>query len=133
VAASTVAAGGSAELWIGGEAGSGKTTLAAAATARLRTAGWRTVLGRCPEVHGAPAGWAWTEVLRELLDAGTPVDDGRQALAPLLHDVAAVEPGSFWLGHAVADVLSAVAGSQPLAVVLDDLHRTDGLTLELLR
>ena len=135
LAASTVASvGGSAVLWIGGEAGSGKSTLAAAATARLRAAGWRTVLGRCPEVHGAPAGWAWTEVLRELLDAGATVDDdGRQALAPLLHDVAAVEPGTFWLGHAVADVLSAVAGSQPLAVVLDDLHRTDGLTLELLR
>ncbi|TGB39506.1 transcriptional regulator [Mycolicibacterium peregrinum] len=132
-AARAVAAGNSAVLWIGGEAGSGKTTLAAAATARLRAAGWRTVLGRCPEVHGAPAGWAWTEVLRELLEAGAPADDGRQALAPLLHDVAAVEPGTFWLGHAVADVLSAVAGSQPLAVVLDDLHRTDGLTLELLR
>ncbi|OWL98747.1 transcriptional regulator, partial [Mycolicibacterium peregrinum] len=132
-AARAVAAGNSAVLWIGGEAGSGKTTLAAAATARLRAAGWRTVLGRCPEVHGAPAGWAWTEVLRELLEAGAPADHGRQALAPLLHDVAAVEPGTFWLGHAVADVLSAVAGSQPLAVVLDDLHRTDGLTLELLR
>lgn len=132
-AASAVATGNSAVLWIGGEAGSGKTTLAAAATARLRAAGWRTVLGRCPEVHGAPAGWAWTEVLRELLEVGAPADDGRQALAPLLHDVAAVEPGTFWLGHAVADVLSAVAGSQPLAVVLDDLHRTDGLTLELLR
>ncbi|WP_260508848.1 AfsR/SARP family transcriptional regulator [Mycolicibacterium farcinogenes] len=131
-AASAVAAGGSAVLWIAGEAGSGKTTLAAAATSRLRTAGWRTVHGRCPEVHGAPAGWAWTEVLRELMEPGAPADD-RAALAPLLHDGAAVEPGTFWLGHAVADVLSAVAAQQPLVVVLDDLHRTDGLTLELLR
>ncbi|MGV0771188.1 BTAD domain-containing putative transcriptional regulator [Mycobacterium syngnathidarum] len=131
-AASAVAAGGSSVLWIAGEAGSGKTTLAAAATSRLRAAGWRTVLGRCPEVHGAPAGWAWTEVLRELVDLAGSLDD-RQALAPLLHDGAVVEPGTFWLGHAVADVLSAVAAQQPLAVVLDDLHRTDGLTLELLR
>ncbi|WP_029109001.1 BTAD domain-containing putative transcriptional regulator [Mycobacterium sp. URHD0025] len=131
-AARAVVAGGSAVLWIAGEAGSGKTTLAATATGRLRTAGWRTVHGRCPEVHGAPAGWAWTEVLRELIDPqGSP--DGRQVLAPLLHDVAAAEPGTFWLGHAVADVLSAVAEQRPLAVVLDDLHRTDGLTLELLR
>ncbi|QRY46765.1 AAA family ATPase [Mycolicibacterium boenickei] len=134
-AARAVVAGGSAVLWIAGEAGSGKTTLAAAATSRLRAAGWRTVHGRSPEVHGAPAGWAWTEVLRELLDAGAPAGapGDRQALAPLLHDVAAAEPGTFWLGHAVADVLSAVAADQPLAVVLDDLHRTDGLTLELLR
>lgn len=125
-----VATGASAVLWIGGEAGSGKTTLAAAAAARLRAAGWRTVHGRCQEVHGAPAGWAWTEVLRDLLgqDAG-----GRQALAPLLHDGAAADQGTFWLGQAVADALGAVADEQPLAVVLDDLHRTDGLTLELLR
>lgn len=132
-AASTVAAGGSAVLWIAGEAGSGKTTLAGAATDRLRAAGWRTVHGRCPEVHGAPAGWAWTEVLRELMQPEAPGDNNRQALAPLLHDVAAAEPGTFWLGHAVADVLTAVAQVQPLAIVLDDLHRTDGLTLELLR
>ncbi|OBF30033.1 AfsR/SARP family transcriptional regulator [Mycobacterium sp. ACS4331] len=129
--AGAVAAGRSAVVWIGGEAGSGKTTLADAATARLRAAGWRTVLGRCPEVHGAPAGWAWTEVLRDLLESGT--DDDRVALAPLLHDGATAEPGTFWLGQAVADVVSAVADAQPLAIVLDDLHRTDGLTLELLR
>ncbi|MGX9675262.1 BTAD domain-containing putative transcriptional regulator [Mycobacterium sp. HM-7] len=128
--ARAVAAGASAVLWIGGEAGSGKTTLAAAAAARLRAAGWRTVHGRCQEVHGAPAGWAWTEVLRELVD---PADRDRQALAPLLHDGAAAEQGTFWLGQAVADALGAVADEQPLAVVLDDLHRTDGLTLELLR
>lgn len=132
-AARAVVAGGSTVLWIAGEAGSGKTTLAGVATGRLRAAGWRTVHGRCPEVHGAPAGWAWTEVLRELIEPGPPADDSRQALTPLLHDGAAVEAGTFWLGQAVADVLSAVAESQPLAVVLDDLHRTDGLTLELLR
>jgi DNA-binding SARP family transcriptional activator len=130
-AARTVAAGSSAVLWIGGEAGSGKTTLADTAVRRLRSAGWHTVHGRCPEVHGAPAGWAWTEVLRELLGQDGPGE--RQTLAPLLHDGAAAEPGTFWLGQAVADVLRAAAERRPLAVVLDDLHRTDGLTLELLR
>lgn len=130
-AARGVAAGRSAVLWIGGEAGSGKTTLAATAAARLRASGWRTVHGRCPEADAAPAGWAWTEVLRDLIDSGAAAD--RDALAPLLHDGAAAETGTFWLGQAVADVLSAVARRRPLAVVLDDLHRTDGLTLELLR
>ncbi|MDH6195327.1 DNA-binding SARP family transcriptional activator/RecA/RadA recombinase [Mycobacterium frederiksbergense] len=131
-AARAVIAGGNSVLWIGGEAGSGKTTLARAAMARLQAAGWRTVQGSCPEVDGAPAGWAWTEVLRQLVDPAMQLDD-KQMLAPLLHDGAAAEPGTFWLGHAVADVLGAVASRQPLAVVLDDLHRTDGLTLELLR
>jgi len=129
-AARAVAAGGSAVLWIAGEAGSGKTRLATAAAIRLRSAGWRAVHGRCPETHGAPAGWAWTEVLRELMDPAAPAAD---ALAPLLHDGVAADGGTFWLGQAVADVLGAAAATQPLAVVLDDLHRTDGLTLELLR
>ncbi|WP_264077702.1 BTAD domain-containing putative transcriptional regulator [Mycolicibacterium houstonense] len=131
-AARAVLTGGSTVLWIGGEAGSGKTTLARAAADRLRAAGWRTEHGRCPEVDGAPAGWAWTEILRQLVDPATSLDD-KQALAPLLHDGAGAEPRTFWLGHAVADVLGGIAGRQPLAVVLDDLHRTDGLTLELLR
>ncbi|HTM84216.1 MAG TPA: BTAD domain-containing putative transcriptional regulator, partial [Mycobacterium sp.] len=131
-AARAVIAGGSAVLWIGGEAGSGKTTLARAAAARLRAAGWRTVHGSCPEVDGAPAGWAWTEVLRQLVDPASSLGDKR-ALTPLLHEGVAAEPGTFWLGHAIADVLGAVASRQPLAVVLDDLHRTEGLTLELLR
>lgn len=131
-AARSATSGGGAVLWIGGEAGSGKTTLAAAAASRLRAAGWRIVHGRCPEVDGAPAGWAWTEVLRELVGPRVPAAD-RHALAPLLHDGVAAEAGTFWLGQAVADVLGAIARRQPLAVVLDDLHRTDGLTLELLR
>lgn len=132
-AARAVAAGAGAVLWIAGEAGSGKTTLAAAATARLRAAGWHTVHGRCPEVHGAPAGWAWTEVLRDLVEPEALAAGDRQALAPLLHDGLPADPGTFWLGQAVADVLRTVEHRRPLAVVLDDLHRTDGLTLELLR
>lgn len=126
---------GATVVWIGGEAGSGKTTLAGVAADRLRASGWRIVAGRCPEVDGAPAGWAWTEVLRDLIASdhhAAEVTD-RQALAPLLHEGGAAGPGTFWLGQAVADVLTAVARRRPLAVVLDDLHRTDGLTLELLR
>lgn len=130
--AQAVTAGSSAVLWIGGEAGSGKTTLADTAASRLRSAGWRTVHGRSPEVNGAPPGWAWTEVLRDLIDPAS-TESQRAALGPLLHDGVAAEPGTFWLGQAVADVLRSAADRRPLAVVLDDLHRTDGLTLELLR
>ena len=60
--------------------------------------------------------------------------DSRDALAPLLHTGGPVgEIGAFWTAHALADVLEQAAGRAPLLVVLDDLHRTDGLTLELLR
>ncbi|CDO10406.1 transcriptional regulator [Mycolicibacterium cosmeticum] len=120
-------------VWIGGEAGAGKTTLADAAAATLRQSGWLVTLGRCPEVDGAPAGWAWTEVLGTFRPGLDPT--AAAALAPLLHDAGAPAPegGAFWLAHTLADVLGRAASAQPLAVVLDDLHRTDGLTLELLR
>ncbi len=129
--------GGIRLVWISGEAGAGKTTVTSAAAERLRADGWMVAAGRCPEVDGAPPGWAWTEVLRHFRDSFAAADPRRiRALAPLLHDTesAADEPQSaFWTAHAVADVLGRAAVDQPVAVLLDDLHRTDGLTLELLR
>lgn len=128
---------GSRLVWIGGEAGWGKTTIAEAAAARLRSAGWTVVTGRCPEVDGAPPGWAWTEALRQVDKACLPDDPRRQeALMPLLHDGHTHDPAGsspFWTARAVADLLGRAASDGPVAVVLDDLHRTDGLTLELLR
>lgn len=130
--AATAAAGGLKVVWIGGEAGAGKTTLVDAAANRLREAGWVVAAGRSPEVDGAPPGWAWTEVLR-VFAASLSVEQA-DALAPLLHTGGPVgEIGAFWTAHALADVLEQAAGRAPLLVVLDDLHRTDGLTLELLR
>lgn len=130
--AATAATGGLKVVWIGGEAGAGKTTLVDAAANRLREAGWAVAAGRSPEVDGAPPGWAWTEVLRVF--AGSLSAEQTDALAPLLHTGGpAGEIGAFWTAHALADVLERAAGRAPLLVVLDDLHRTDGLTLELLR
>ncbi|MGY1690342.1 BTAD domain-containing putative transcriptional regulator [Geodermatophilus sp. SYSU D01105] len=102
-------------VWVAGEAGAGKTTLVEAAAARLREAGWRVAEGRCPEVDGAPPAWPWTEVARAL--GAAPLEEGT----------------AFWLARAVADRLRAAAREQPLLVVLDDVHRADELTLQLLR
>ncbi|MEZ0354843.1 BTAD domain-containing putative transcriptional regulator [Mycobacterium sp. SA01] len=128
--------GGSRLVWVGGEAGAGKTTVTGAAAARLRAAGWTVAAGRCPEVDGAPPGWAWTEVLRHFSDSFAAADQRHiRALAPLLHEADATvdDQSTFWTAHAVADVIGRSATVQPVAVLLDDLHRTDGLTLELLR
>ncbi len=130
-AAATARHDGSKVVWIGGEAGAGKTTLAGTAAATLQQAGWTVVFGRCPEVDGAPAGWAWTEVLAPFRSVLEPAEV--TALAPLLHDGPNTDAGAFWLAHTLAEVLGRAATGQPLAIVLDDLHRTDGLTLELLR
>ncbi|KRD14126.1 transcriptional regulator [Mycobacterium sp. Root265] len=135
-AAAAAVRGGLRVVWIGGEAGAGKTTVVEAAATRLRKAGWTVVAGRSPEVDGAPPGWAWTEVL-ETFTATLPPRQSA-ALAPLLHDGRAVseqtaEGTVFWIAHALAEVLGQAAERAPLLIVLDDLHRTDGLTLELLR
>lgn len=133
-AAETVEREGGRVLWVSGEAGLGKTTLVDTAAERLRAAGWAVASGRCPEVDGAPPGWAWTEVIREFVAACEP--DQVRALGPLLHDGGAANPdggGTFWLAQALAGLLGQVSTHRPLVVVLDDLHRTDGLTLELLR
>lgn len=126
---------GSRLVWLGGEAGAGKTTVAAAAATRLRADGWTVAAGRCPEVDGAPPGWAWTEVLRQFGGRATDGPQANPALSPLLHDGPRSADGhsTFWTAHAVADVMTQAAATGPVAVLLDDLHRTDGLTLELLR
>ncbi|WP_179468544.1 BTAD domain-containing putative transcriptional regulator [Mycolicibacterium vinylchloridicum] len=136
-AAREACSGGCRLVWVGGEAGAGKTTVTNAAATRLRAAGWTVAAGRCPEVDGAPPGWAWTEVLRQFSGSFAAAEPRHlRALAPLLHEAesgAADVQSTFWTAHAVADVIGRSATSQPVAVVLDDLHRTDGLTLELLR
>ncbi|GAA3454262.1 BTAD domain-containing putative transcriptional regulator [Dactylosporangium matsuzakiense] len=100
-------------VWLGGEAGAGKSTLARAFAAALADRGWPVAWGRCPEVDGAPPAWAWAEVL-----AG----DAAAADGPGLDQ--------FQLARAVSERLGA-GGS--LLVVLDDVHRADGETLQILR
>ena len=114
-AAHTVKAAGLRVVWVGAEAGAGKTTLAAVVADRLAESGWSTARGRCPEVDGAPPAWAWSEVVQSLGDA-----------APTLSS-------AFDLARAVGERLRAATRTGPLLVVLDDLHRADGATLQLLR
>ncbi|SHM93915.1 AfsR/SARP family transcriptional regulator [Cryptosporangium aurantiacum] len=133
-AADRAAAGEFRVTWVGGEPGAGKSTLAAALTTALADAGWQVLRGRCPEVDGAPPAWAWSEVVRALVEEID--DDLATRLAPLLRQepsapTSAVPP--FWLGRAVAELLATLSGSTPLLVVLDDVHRADDETLQLLR
>ncbi|MEV4457125.1 BTAD domain-containing putative transcriptional regulator, partial [Microbispora sp. NPDC049633] len=118
-------------VWLGGEAGSGKSTLADALVRRLAADGWQTVVGRCPETTGGvPPAWAWSEVLRELSATCPPEPETAARLAPLLTDDAA-PVGQFWLARAAGDYLEGVPG--PLLIVLEDVHRADEETLQLLR
>ncbi|MFI6261851.1 BTAD domain-containing putative transcriptional regulator [Micromonospora sp. NPDC051006] len=115
---------------LSGDAGAGKSALAEALTGRLAAAGWTTVWGRSPEYDGAPVAWPWRQVADELAattgiappGAGEPAD--RAEADPAM--------GRFRLHRAAAAQLSAVAGRAPVLVVLDDLHRADQGTLDLL-
>jgi len=123
-----------------GEAGVGKTSLLGRFRRTLADAGWLVVVGRCPEVEGAPPAWAWVEALGQLAQAAPPGGWSGQ-LQPLLdeHGGAAsaqgedLAAGRFRLHRAVAAWLRAAAEQgRPLAVLLDDLHAADGETLMLL-
>jgi DNA-binding SARP family transcriptional activator len=138
-------AGGTAVALIAGEAGAGKSALLRAFGGRLAGSGWRVVAGRCPEADGAPPAWAWTEALRELQAAVPPLADLVPALEPLLLDGRDPAPqparaerapsgpsGRFRLHRAVGSWLRAASAAQPLAVLLDDVHRGDAETLAVL-
>ncbi|MBB2741448.1 UNVERIFIED_ORG: DNA-binding SARP family transcriptional activator [Microbispora rosea subsp. rosea] len=131
VSAAEQAGHGFRVAWVGGDPGAGKSTLADALLRRLGDEGWRVAVGRCPEtLGGVPPAWAWSEVLRTLF-AVHPPDPGTEArLAPLVQEDSP-GAGQFRLAQAVGDYLESVPG--PRLLVLEDVHRADDATLELLR
>jgi transcriptional regulator with XRE-family HTH domain len=130
-------------VWIGGEAGVGKSTVAKALTSTLARRDWSTAWGSSPEVEGTPPAWAWADVVRGLI--GDTIAGGETAEDSDLHDrlrpllgggtPAAARPtiAPFWVARAVVDFLRRCARSRPLLVVLDDVHRAGEETLEILR
>lgn len=111
--AQTVIQHGLHVVWVSAESGAGKTALADVVADRLAAREWTVARGRCPEVDGAPPAWAWAEV------------------AQALGDPAPASGSAFELAAAVTAAVRAV--HSPLLVILDDLHRADGATLQLLR
>jgi hypothetical protein len=141
--------GGPRIVLIGGEPGGGKTRLAAEFAMAAHTAGARVCFGSCEEGVRAPYG-SWIGVLTDLLRspevdiAGALDAVDRAALARISPRLAqqlaqdrpswGQEKGStaFLLMEAVIDVLVAASSTQPLVVILDDLHWADIGTLRLL-
>jgi len=142
------AAGGRGRLvLLTGEAGIGKTSVAAQAAADADGRGTRVVWGWGWQGEGAPAWWPWVQVLRSLV-AQDPrlgrVAAGASSLARLLPELpgAAAPPATpdepataaarFRLLDEVTSVLLAAAEDRPLMVVLEDLQWADPPSLQLL-
>jgi DNA-binding SARP family transcriptional activator len=135
---------------IAGEAGIGKTRLADELARDARTRGVQVVWGRCWEAGWAPAYWPWVQVLRSLLHGRENLDlrsFGGTGASSLLALVAEPQESSsvptspapesqgarFQLFDAVARLLRASADTQPVLIVLDDLHASDAPSLLLLQ
>ncbi|MEV0467551.1 BTAD domain-containing putative transcriptional regulator [Nocardia tengchongensis] len=155
-AAWEAAAGRSRLVWVEGEAGAGKTTLVRAVADELTGTGWRIAVGRCPEVDGAPAAWAWIELTGE---SGSKAQGLGADATPFRLSLAVIDRFAEWTGQPIdtpggppgpvtsADTTSphAAAGAGgpdspgaarrtgPLLVVLEDAHRADSATLQILR
>ncbi|MGH8975506.1 MAG: ATP-binding protein, partial [Acidimicrobiia bacterium] len=142
-------AGRSVLVLVSGEAGIGKTALAARLVDEASARGARTAWGTCWHSEQAPGFWPWTQVIRSLsgdiseeLVAGLAPSERAQLarLAPELGVGAGSEPpgdgGSeqarFELFAATAAFLERTARLRPLLVVLDDLQWADPSSLDLL-
>jgi DNA-binding SARP family transcriptional activator/tetratricopeptide (TPR) repeat protein len=128
---------------IAGEPGIGKSRLADEATSLAEARRARVCWGRCWEAGGAPAYWPWVQALREYIRTA---DDERvrEQLEPGAADIAQMLPelhelfpdlppppsldpagARFRLFDSTASFLRAVGETQPLVLMLDDLHAAD--------
>ena len=145
------ARGGSIRLaLIGGEAGMGKTRLSTHLAFEAHGEGAMVLYGRCDEDLGVPY-QPWVQALRHLVAEApqallrTHVDRHGGELARLLPTLGDRVPGlpqprqsdpeteRYLLYGAAAGLLEEAGESDPLVLILDDLHWADAPTLSLLR
>lgn len=106
-----------------GEAGIGKTRLAQELAGLALAGGTAVAWGRCVEAEGAPAYWAWRQVLRSLeIDPDTV----------LAGDIESPQD-RFRVFEDLTEALRGVADENGLVVILDDMHWADEAALLLLR
>jgi DNA-binding SARP family transcriptional activator len=123
---------------ITGEAGIGKSMLAAELAYRATERGVQVLQGRCHEADLAPAYWPWLPVVRALTGGHQDLPPELSALLgearrELGHDgdgVGAATASTLRTFAAVAELLASVG--RPLVVVLEDVHWADDTSLRLL-
>ncbi len=137
---------------ISGEPGIGKTRLAEEISNHASARGMRVAWGRCWEGGGAPAYWPFIQILRACVEdlnsehLKALLGSGANEIARLVPEIKLSLPyleetktatdsesARFLLFDAVATLLKNVARSEPLLVVVDDLHDADQPSLQMLR
>jgi tetratricopeptide (TPR) repeat protein len=134
-----LAAGRGGTLFLSGEPGIGKSTLARALGEQARSQGHSVYWGFCWESGGAPAYWPWTQVMRLLVsDADVPeelVANLGQLFPESTGDQTELQPdlARFQLLESVRGLLDRVSRDNPVVIALDDLHSADADSLFLLQ
>ncbi|MES1164502.1 MAG: AAA family ATPase, partial [Verrucomicrobiota bacterium] len=106
-----------------GEAGIGKSRLAAEVAATASPRGFYVGWGRAWEGGGAPPYYPWARALEAV---GAPAPDTAAATA------VDSDAARFQLFRRVADGLVRLAGQAPVLLILDDLHAADTSSLRML-
>jgi len=134
-----------------GEPGIGKTRTAQELASYAEGRGAQVLWGRCYEEEGAPPYWPWVQAIRDYVQLAEP-DRIRVEMGPGAADIAVIVPNvgvkltdlptppdlepeqaRFRLFDSIATFFKNSARSQPLVLVLDDLHWADESSLLLLR
>ena len=138
-------------VMLAGEPGIGKTRTAQELASYAETRGTQVLWGRCYEEEGAPPYWPWVQLIRSYIQEPTPkqlqgeMGPGAADIAEIVPEIRhiltdletppALEPeqARFRLFDSVTAFLKNAALSQPLLLVLDDLHWADKPSLMMLQ
>lgn len=121
-----------------GEPGIGKTRAAEQLAVEAASAGMLVAWGHCQEAGDTPPLWPWAQLVRQLLEK-LPTE-GATAAAAAAAVAAAVAPAPASelnvskdrVFSAVVDVLQRASKSVPCLLIVEDLHRANTSTVELL-
>ena len=133
-----------------GEPGIGKTRTAQELAAHAESRGVQVLWGRCYEEEGAPPYWPWVQPIRSYVQQ-RDAEQLQSEMGPGAADIAEIVPeirrkltdlelspslqpeqARFRLFDSITFFLKSAARSQPLMLILDDLHWADEPSLLLL-